>query len=785
MRLLFYFFFALLPGLNADRPTFDCKMRQLAMDYASKIQPWLYETKLQEIADALNGAKEAQHCNVSIKAPFRSYSGAPSFPLPKATVTTYYVDANKGSDSNPGSMSSPFKTISKAVMAVRSAGSSDGTVIMLRAGTFYLTDTIMLDEQLSGLTIQNYPGEEAIVSGGKVIKPSWKVFDISTPTSMNIYKADLSLQGIDTMMGFRVNGMRAIRARYPNANPEIDGFASSLKPKQYLPPKPSPPLVEEYPDTPFRNSSKMFQKFQLGINGTCTNFDPPAGYWCGSKTSGGGAFTYRIPSGMVADKSVLPHQPYKNPVGAVVQVWRPDHWASWMFEVGGYDSSTGTFHFSKGGFQGARGNNNGDQFFIENVMEELDGASEWYFDASAKMLYFFYNASSGTPPPANTTYVVPVLKTLLSVQTTGSGPVTDVTIQGIKFRDTVYTYMDRHGMPSGGDWGLQRSGAVFLEGTKNTLIQECIFERLDGNAVMISGSNYNTTIYKNEFIWIGDTAIGSWGYTKGSSVKGMGWDGTDGTQPRFNQILYNFVHELGIFEKQSSFYFQAKSCQNTIKGNIFFNGPRAGINFNDGFGGGSNVTENLVLNTCRESGDHGPFNSWDRQVYVTKVKTGSPSPDKEWDYIFRNFIIANYDSTLAIDNDDGSAYYQTHDNFFAYSNAGMKNDFGGHDNHHYNNIYAFVNTGFVITSQLKGHEDYFHNNTVVMNKDGNYGNGKCSGDGMTVVHDNRIYTPTGNVTECGMSLSDWQAKENDPGTTAGKIPDDVTLVKMIQQLLDI
>jgi hypothetical protein len=31
-----------------------------------------------------------------------------------------------------------------------------------------------------------------------------------------------------------------------------------------------------------------------------------------------------------------------------------------------------------------------------------------------------------------------------------------------------------------------------------------------------------------------------------------------------------------------------------LKGNIAFNMPRAGINFNDGFGGGSEVTENLL-----------------------------------------------------------------------------------------------------------------------------------------------------------------------------------------------
>lgn len=766
---------------NADKSTFDCKMRQLAMDYAHKIQPWLSDTKYQEIADALNGAIEAQHCNVSLKFP-KTSPRPPNFSISRAASSTFYVDANAGSDSNSGTKDSPLQTISKAIMAVRSSG--PGGVVVLRAGTFYLTETIMLDARDSGLTIQNYPYEEAIISGGKLIKPSWQAFNMNY---MNVYVADLSSEGLDSMMGLRVNGKRAIRARYPNANPEIDGFGPRLEAQEWLPPAVlASPNVEENPDVPFRNSSDSFQKFQLGIGGTCVNFDPPAGYWCGSNTSGGGAVTYRVPSGMIADVMVLPNQPYFNPVGAVVQVWRPEHWASWMFEVGKYDFSSGTFNFSKGGFQGARGKDYGGEFYIENVMEELDSPNEWFYDVDTKMLYFFHNASSKDQHPANDSFVVPVLKTLLSVQASQDSPAKDITIKGLKFRDTVYTYMDPHGMPSGGDWGLQRSGGLFFEGTEKTRVLECIFERLDGNAIMISGYNRDATIRRNEFVWIGDTAIASWGYTSGSIVKGMGWDGTDGNQPRFNRILYNFVHELGIFEKQSSFYFQAKSCQNTIKGNIFFNGPRAGINFNDGFGGGSELTENLILNTCRESGDHGPFNSWDRQVFVTEVKTGSPSPEKEWDHIFKNFIIANYNSGWAIDNDDGSAYYKTHHNFLVYSNSGMKSDFGGHDNRHYNNIYAYSNSGISFYNlQLKGHEDYFYNNTVVQNYDGNYGNQQCKGIALPVLHDNKIYTPSGNVTECGMSLAKWQARGNDLGTVARKWPQDDDLIMMAKKLLEI
>ena len=115
----------------------------------------------------------------------------------------------------------------------------------------------------------------------------------------------------------------------------------------------------------------------------------------------------------------------------------------------------------------------------------------------------------------------------------------------------------------------------------------------------------------------------------------------------------------------------------------------------------------------------------------------------------------------------------------------MKNDFDGHDNHHHNNIYAYVGKGFGICGQREGHEDYYYNNTVVMTRDGDYGNPKCSGPGKTVVHDNHIFTPTGKVTECGMSLSDWQKQGNDPGSTAAAFPEDNMLLQQIKTLLQI
>lgn len=61
--------------------------------------------------------------------------------------------------------------------------------------------------------------------------------------------------------------------------------------------------------------------------------------------------------------------------------------------------------------------------------------------------------------------------------------------------------MDAHSVPSGGDWALQRMGAVFIENSEGTVIDSNLFIRLDGNGLMLSGHNRETVIQHNEFVW--------------------------------------------------------------------------------------------------------------------------------------------------------------------------------------------------------------------------------------------------------------------------------------------
>lgn len=469
-----------------------------------------------------------------------------------------------------------------------------------------------------------------------------------------------------------------------------------------------------------------FQHYMIGVNGLCSVYDPPVSYWCSEHPSGGGAFAFRTPSGITPDAGALPNMPYKNPSTALFNVWRPERWSNWMFEVESYDN--GTFKFGKGGNQGARGNNKGGDWFVrnpnplctsphthpcllscrvpmhllcmpvvicnscawflqtsehhplaykcyfhaaqvENVFEELDYPGEFFFDAPNSKLYHWYNGT-GAPPPA-TKVVAPQKQILVNMSGTQWSPVKNITFSNIKYTASSYTYMERHAVPSAGDWALDRFGAIFLQGTEGVTMSNCTFDRLDGNAVMVSGYNRNATITNSDFSFLGGNAVVSWGFTNETdtdpgrpgvaiaNAPHAGIDGTDGEHPRYTTVTACTAREIGLYEKQSSFFIMAKSSENTIRGNVFFNGPRAGINANDvcflayyfclrslgflclsrrscfsavfrtllcpllaltfcffdavdcfqGFGGGDDIGYNLVFSTCRESGDHGPFNS--------------------------------------------------------------------------------------------------------------------------------------------------------------------------------
>eukprot|EP01114_Cavostelium_apophysatum_P017787 TRINITY_DN5362_c0_g1_i2.p1 TRINITY_DN5362_c0_g1~~TRINITY_DN5362_c0_g1_i2.p1 ORF type:complete len:238 (-),score=47.49 TRINITY_DN5362_c0_g1_i2:45-758(-) len=150
-----------------------------------------------------------------------------------------------------------------------------------------------------------------------------------------------------------------------------------------------------------------------------------------------------------------------------------------------------------------------------------------------------------------------------------------------------------------------------------------------------------------------------------------------------------------------------------------YNGPRAGICFDDGFIGGDVIQSNLLFNLVRETGDHGPFNSWDRVPYIW-------SPDRYNVYINvethtisnnfimnRNFLGGTY-GTRCLDHDDGSNSYYDAENVLLYGSVKFRD---GCNRTATNNLILVDSTvgsemqflcPFNVTT-----EEYFTENTVI------------------------------------------------------------------------
>ena len=128
----------------------------------------------------------------------------------------------------------------------------------------------------------------------------------------------------------------------------------------------------------------------------------------------------------------------------------------------------------------------------------------------------------------------------------------------------------------------------------------------------------------------------------------------------------------------------------------------------------------MLFNTCRESSDHGAFNSWDRLPYFTDIADGStPSTVPAFTEAHHNLVVANYGADGGcFDNDDGSSYYRIHHNVCYF--GGHKSDFDGHTKLSYNNlhivpsVYGVKCIGELQAMPRAGYAEGYYNNTCIL-----------------------------------------------------------------------
>ena len=113
------------------------------------------------------------------------------------------------------------------------------------------------------------------------------------------------------------------------------------------------------------------------------------------------------------------------------------------------------------------------------------------------------------------------------------------------------------------DWSIHRGAAVFVEGARNITLEGLTFDQVSGNAILFSNDVTDSTIRKCSFKDVGDSAIAMLGSTQqmvGTHGKGL--------FPAHNLIEANIVDTVGVYGKQTSAYFKAKSRENTVRNNV-------------------------------------------------------------------------------------------------------------------------------------------------------------------------------------------------------------------------
>ena len=822
------------PGAQEGVPlSFDCAMRAEAWEFAKATLP--RRGAFKTVFDAL----QLQRCpNVTAPAT-KDVFVPPRFPTPAPTAvgTVIFVDAAAPAAGADGSEARPFATLEPAVIKAGSSprGQPHGarnTTIVMKAGRYHtnVPAGIVLTSAHSGLTIQNFDGAEVAVSGTvpvPVTKDKWSVHDART----NTWRLDLA--GWPELpaeaFGLRVGPARAVRARFPNGDPEVGtGYemsALSLFPREHDPvndTKTHGTGPEDWPGVFWLDEPEGGELPYGGANaggtgrwsdftgGICSGRQAPYGFWCSqnntrSQFQGDFQAPYWMPGGFTFDPAASRISNWSRPAGAVFHL-SADYFSVQCLVDSVDRNGTVRFDHSVGCDQGGPGGWVAHGWYAENVKEECDHPGEYFYDPAEPALYYTFNATD--QPTGNEDFGLTVAKVIFNVSGTMADPVKGVTIRGLTIRDAALTFLgttdaDIHYIPSDADWVIQRSGAVLLEGTEGFVFEGNEVTKCDGNGLKLSNYNRDALIVSNEFSWIGDNAMSSFGSTgsclyQNCSVEldyPSGVDGRAGNQPRYTRVVGNLVREVGMYQKQSGGWVQHLTAATHLESNVLMNGPHAAVDFNDGFGGGDRVVGNLMFNWNRQTIYHGVINVWERMPYISDVgmvrnftklpfNITSPasvpsrvqleSPDfypafdlappgtgsvvSPFRRIHNNFLIANYNSLAGVNLDDGGARALIFDNVLVYGQWGV-----GESCHQsqwvygINNLYAYTTlAGFMISSEGPsplGTRTFYVNSTFLNLRDSDWGQIDSYMNyfhqehmNLTQWWNNSIHSPTGKRT---------------------------------------
>lgn len=416
---------------------------------------------------------------------------------------------------------------------------------------------------------------------------------------------------------------------------------------------------------------------------------------------------------------------------------------------------------------------------VENVFEELDSPGEWFYDRTTGKLFYM---PENVDELSDTSMELAVNEEILMIK----GNRKPVTVQGICFEKTHRTLFSSvyEGLLRS-DWTFVRKGAVFVENSEQVRLENCKFRYLGGNAVFFSGYNKDHLVENCDFTDLGASGIMVAGLEKAvrtpSRWGNEDWDKTirngegfwldEGSKmesvntgvhqtemedlqpgpasedyPRDICLKNNYFYNVGVYEKQTAGIYVSVSRHVQIESSTFHHMPRSAVTIGDGCFGGHRIVDCDIFDTVRETGDHGPFNSWGRDRfwsfggYTGDGKGGERKrPYAKYDAMETTVIEHNRITGYAgfgFDLDDGSTNYHIFNNLCL--GVGIKCR-EGFDRLVENNI--LVDAPLDVHCQYAYNHDLYRNNLILCSEPVRYAGG--AEDQATTRYETNLYLKEG------------------------------------------
>ena len=493
------------------------------------------------------------------------------------TPSADFFVAPNGSDSNPGTFSQPFATLSHTQQAVHGilAGRTTSVVVMVRGGgTFHLSQPLSFTSADSGtpqvnIAWQAYPGETPVISGGLQVT-NWT-------QNGNQWTATLP-SGTQYFEQLFYNGQRRLRPRVGATSGSYPvGTYYRVAATVYLPGSSSGPAPDPNCSVYVLGFGwECFDRFQYAaadpISAGWTNLSPPAGNPCGSPSN----------------------NPYPN--GDI---------ALYSFELMGMSKMlincidttnqiiylTGPIHMdatSSGFIPGHR-------YLVENVKDVLSQPGEWFLDRSATPWTLTYLPNAGENPTTDTV-IIPQMPVATPQVLTAAG-LQYVTFSGLTFAHDNFT------VPSTGypynrlDQNI--TSAVSCQNCQNVTFDGDIITQTAGTGIDFTTTSPSATTSNNVFQNGAIFDVAGHGIRIGLLASGSD---TAANLPQFTTVQNNVIEGFGrIFAKGFAI---AQGCNhdNLYTHNEIYDGYSGGINIgalNCAAGNSTTFTANNVASFNR------------------------------------------------------------------------------------------------------------------------------------------------------------------------------------------